>query len=90
MFCGTLDYLAPEMIQGEPQDEKIDSWAIGIIIYECMCGYAPFEFDDSKESYSATVKNVLEGVISFPDHLDDDCVDLITKVSYLYGFVFLF
>jgi phage terminase large subunit-like protein len=55
-----------------------------------MCGYAPFEFDDSKESYSATVKNVLEGIISFPDHLDDDCVDLITKVSYLYGFVFLF
>ena len=35
-YCGTDEYLAPEVIRGEPYDEKIDIWAIGILIYECV------------------------------------------------------
>ncbi|KAI8883502.1 auroralike protein kinase putative [Backusella circina FSU 941] len=80
MLCGTLEYLAPEMINCTPQSEKIDSWAIGIVIYECMCGYPPFEHDSSQESYNKTVAQILKGIISFPDHLGGDCVDLITKL----------
>ena len=35
-YCGTDEYLAPEVIRGEPYNEKIDIWAIGILIYECV------------------------------------------------------
>ena len=43
-YCGTDEYLAPEVIRGEPYDEKIDIWAIGILIYECVSpsGKTPF------------------------------------------------
>ena len=35
-YCGTDEYLAPEVIRGEPYNDKIDIWAIGILIYECI------------------------------------------------------
>ncbi|EZG56061.1 protein kinase [Gregarina niphandrodes] len=41
-FCGTLDYLAPEMITGSGHDWRVDIWAIGILLYELSCGKPPF------------------------------------------------
>jgi serine/threonine protein kinase len=47
-FCGTLDYLSPEMITGDSHDEKIDIWTLGVIMYELIHGYPPFS--NSKNS----------------------------------------
>ncbi len=41
-FCGTPDYLAPELLAGRGYDESIDVWAVGILIFEMVFGYAPF------------------------------------------------
>ena len=41
-FCGTVDYVAPELIYQEPYDDKIDIWAVGILSYELLTGNAPF------------------------------------------------
>lgn len=41
-FCGTLNYVSPEMISGETYNEKADNWAIGILAYELLVGYSPF------------------------------------------------
>ncbi len=41
-FCGTTEYLSPEMILGQSQNTKIDMWAIGIIMYELLHGKSPF------------------------------------------------
>ena len=41
-FCGTLDYMAPEMIMGGGHSYKLDGWALGVLIYEMVHGYAPF------------------------------------------------
>ena len=41
-FCGTRDYLAPEMILKSGHDEKIDVWTIGILMFELLTGKAPF------------------------------------------------
>ena len=41
-YCGTPDYLAPEMIKGESHNEKLDIWAIGVLTYELFVGKAPF------------------------------------------------
>ena len=42
-LCGTLDYLSPEMVQGTPYDTSVDIWAIGVTLYEFLCGKPPFE-----------------------------------------------
>lgn len=42
-FCGTLDYLAPEMIKGLGHDETVDIWSFGVILYEIYHNRTPFK-----------------------------------------------
>jgi len=39
---GTLDYLAPELIKGQPASPASDIYALGCVVYECLAGRAPF------------------------------------------------
>lgn len=42
-FCGTLDYLAPEMVEkGSKHDEKVDIWSVGVLAFELLTGSSPF------------------------------------------------
>lgn len=41
-FCGTLDYMSPEMISNKPHDYRVDIWALGVLLYELLHGNAPF------------------------------------------------
>ena len=45
-FCGTYEYMAPEMILGKGYSFEVDYWAIGVCMYEFICGELPFA-DDS-------------------------------------------
>lgn len=42
-FCGTLDYLAPEMIRGSGHDHTLDLWGLGVLLYEMVAGKPPFQ-----------------------------------------------
>jgi serine/threonine protein kinase len=42
-FCGTPNYIAPEMLRGEDYDFSVDWWALGVLMYEMMAGRSPFE-----------------------------------------------
>jgi serine/threonine protein kinase len=46
-FCGTLEYLSPEMVLNLGHDQGVDKWALGVTIYEMICGITPFEVDMS-------------------------------------------
>ncbi|CAG8504205.1 8279_t:CDS:2 [Cetraspora pellucida] len=50
-FCGTLDYLLPEMVEGKEHDEKIDIWSLGVLCYELLTGTIPFEEPGHIETY---------------------------------------
>ncbi|CAM4547352.1 aurora kinase C-like [Lepidochelys kempii] len=74
-FCGTTDYLAPEMIDGRTHDENVDVWCVGVLCFECLVGYAPFEAPTRNETY----KRIAEVKFAFPTWVPDGAKDLISK-----------
>lgn len=75
-LCGTLDYLAPEMIEGRKYDEKVDIWSLGVLCYEFVCGKPSFEAAQRSETF----KRIARVDIRFPQFLSDEVVDLICKL----------
>jgi serine/threonine protein kinase len=81
-FCGTPDYLAPEMILEQGHNEKLDVWTLGILTYELVIGKAPFTpgkvLKDQKAAHRLLEKNIMENKPLFPSHCSKECVDLIS------------
>ncbi|EAQ89362.1 hypothetical protein CHGG_05981 [Chaetomium globosum CBS 148.51] len=79
-FVGTPDYLAPETIRGEPQDETSDWWSVGCIMYEFLYGIPPFNADEADMVF----ENILARRIHWPDESEDEvspeAKDLINKL----------
>lgn len=48
-FCGTLDYMSPEMLNQLPQTYKVDVWAVGVLLYEMLHASPPFRAKNPKE-----------------------------------------
>lgn len=65
-LCGTVDYLAPEVIQNRGHHKASDWWALGVLIYEMLAGYPPFYDTDQFVTY----QKILSGKIEFPRHFD--------------------
>jgi YVTN family beta-propeller protein len=55
-FVGTVEYVAPEQIEGKPVDGTADVYSLGCVLYECLTGKAPFERDSEVAVMWAHVK----------------------------------
>lgn len=75
-FCGTADYIAPEMILGKSYDKAVDWWSIGILIFEMLYGYPPFYDQNTNAMYKSIVRDKVE----FPPGGSEEVVDLISKL----------
>lgn len=81
-FCGTAEYLAPEMLIGNGHDFTVDWWALGILIFEMIVGIPPFFHRNKHRMYYL----IRESPVSFPDparhgiFVSDEAKDLIVKL----------
>ncbi|OOF96529.1 hypothetical protein ASPCADRAFT_514808 [Aspergillus carbonarius ITEM 5010] len=77
--CGTLDYLPPEMVDPKryekPYDEKVDLWALGVLMYEFLVGSAPFE-----DTPVMTQRRIARGDMTIPSFVSSEAKDLIKKL----------
>jgi aurora kinase, other len=72
-FCGTLDYVPPEMVQGEKYDYHTDNWGIGILAFEFVTGQPPF----GKKTMRDTLDCIVEGELVIPETVSKEAADFI-------------
>lgn len=75
--CGSPCYAAPEMIAGNKYEGlKADLWSSGVILFAMVCGYLPFEDQDTSKLY----KKILAGDFDIPSFVSKGAKDLIQKI----------
>lgn len=63
-FCGTPNYISPELLRGLEYGFSVDWWALGVLLYEMLAGKSPFDTSDSSED--ALFQTILEKTIRIP------------------------
>lgn len=78
-FCGTIDYIPPEMVNHEQYDQNVDLWCLGILTFELLVGRPPFEAHEIKITYMKI--KALE--YSFPEYIQPLARDFISRLLQL-------
>uniref|UniRef100_A0A8C6T2H9 Protein kinase C n=1 Tax=Neogobius melanostomus TaxID=47308 RepID=A0A8C6T2H9_9GOBI len=78
-FCGTPDYIAPEIVAYQPYNKAVDWWSYGVLLYEMLAGQPPFDGIDEEELF----QSIMEQSVSYPKSLSREavaiCKGLLTK-----------
>jgi len=74
-FCGSPEYMSPEMLKGRGHDKQLDYYCLGALLYEMLTGLPPYYSKDTNEMYH----RILNEDLSFPDYIQSNpiIVDLL-------------
>ena len=77
-FCGTVEYMAPEIIKKQKYDEAIDVWSLGVLLYELVHSYSPFFSEDL--DMKKIGNNITNNNLKFKDGLSNEYKDLVQSL----------
>ncbi|KAM9236690.1 cGMP-dependent protein kinase 2 isoform 1-T1 [Leptosomus discolor] len=77
-FCGTPEYVAPEVILSKGHDFSVDFWSLGILVYELLTGSPPFSGADQMMTYNLILKGIEK--LDFPKIITRRPEDLIRRL----------
>uniref|UniRef100_A0A674DQP6 Protein kinase C n=1 Tax=Salmo trutta TaxID=8032 RepID=A0A674DQP6_SALTR len=75
-FCGTPDYIAPEILLGQKYTFSVDWWSFGVLVYEMLIGQSPFQGDDEDELF----ESIRMDVPHYPRWITKEAKDLLEKL----------
>ena len=75
-FCGTMEYMAPEIVGSENYDFSVDIWSLGILLYELIFGHSPFKAKNMK----SVILNIKSHDLTYEKPISLECRNLIEKL----------
>uniref|UniRef100_A0A7N8X6V6 Protein kinase C n=1 Tax=Mastacembelus armatus TaxID=205130 RepID=A0A7N8X6V6_9TELE len=75
-FCGTPDYIAPEILLGQKYSFSVDWWSFGVLLYEMLVGQSPFHGDDEDELF----ESIRMDTPHYPRWINKEAKDLLERL----------